>query len=282
MGSATIAVDPYGSIDSSFVSKHLHRMSIFSYHLVETTPATTAQVFCRPPTKEHVPGLCHAECMAAMTLGAPILSPARLQLKNLAVFAAWESPEALGAFLTDTTLGRTLSTGWHVRLELLRRWGKYSEFDHFPTTPEDSDPDQPVIAVTLARLKLPEVFRFIHWGKPVEELVRDHPGTTLALTATRPFRTFSTFSVWRSQREMTEMVSGKGAPQTAGNHAKAMVERERKDFHHKFTTLRFRTISEHGAWKGKTNIVPKRILPQNHPSSNPDTHSRPARKSPPF
>lgn len=64
--------------------------------------------------------------MAAMTLGAPILSPSRLQLRNLAVFAAWESENSLDAFLADTKLGQTLSKGWHVRLELLRRWGQFS------------------------------------------------------------------------------------------------------------------------------------------------------------
>jgi hypothetical protein len=195
--------------------------------------------------------------MAAMTLGAPILSPARLQLRRLAVFAVWESTEALDDFLADTQLGRTLSKGWHVRLQLLRRWGKFSEFDDFPPSVEETDLNQPVVAVTLARLKLPHVSRFIRWGKPMEELVRDHPGTTLALAAIRPLRTFSTFSVWRSQREMTEMVHGTDSSPGGDRHAKAMGERNRKDFHHKFTTLRFRAIAEHGKWSGRSDIVPK-------------------------
>ena len=144
-----------------------------------------------------------------------------------------------------------------MRLELLRRWGQFSEFDGVPTKVEDSDPNQPVVAVTLARLKLPEVSRFIRWGKPVEEQVRDHPGTTLALAATRPPRTFSTFTVWRSQHEMTDMVHGKGSGSGADRHAKAMAERDRKDFHHKFTTLRFRALSEHGEWSGRRDIIPK-------------------------
>lgn len=232
-------------------------MRIFSYHLAETTPATTLGAFWRPPAKGEVPGLRHAESLAAMALGSPIFSPARLQLRNLAVFASWESEEALDAFLADSRLGRTLAEGWHVRLEFLRRWGHFSEFDGFPPNREDTDPNLPVVAVTLARLKLPEVFRFVHWGKPVERLVRDHPGTTLALAAIRPLGTFSTFSVWRSQREMTEMVHGSGASPGADRHARAMVERERKDFHHQFITLRFRALSEHGSWSGRSEVVPK-------------------------
>lgn len=114
-----------------------------------------------------------------------------------------------------------------------------------------------MVAVTLARLKLTQVSRFIRWGKPIEELVRDHPSTTLALAATRPLHTFSTFTVWRSQREMTDMVHGNGTASEADRHARAMNERNRKDFHHKFSTLRFRAIAEEGEWFGETGIVPK-------------------------
>ena len=96
-------------------------MQIFSFHLVETTLATTVKILFCPPKRGQVAGLRHAECMMAMTLGAAILSPARMQFRNLAVFAAWDSQEALDAFLADHKLGRTLSGGWHVRLELLRR-----------------------------------------------------------------------------------------------------------------------------------------------------------------
>jgi hypothetical protein len=192
-----------------------------------------------------------------MALGSPILSPARMQLRNLAVFAAWEREEALDGFLTNNQLGRTLNTGWHVRMEFLRRWGRVCEFDDLPASPGGVEPDAPVVAVTLARLQLSQVPRFIRWGKPVEELVRDHPGTTLALAAMRPPRTVSTFSVWRSQREMTEMVRGQSSVLGAERHAAAIVERERKDFHHEFTTLRFRALGEHGAWQGRTGIVPR-------------------------
>jgi hypothetical protein len=231
-------------------------MPLFSFHLAETTPATTAMAMCRPPTRSSVAGLRHAECMAAMTLGSPIVSPARMQLRNLAMFAAWESEAALDAFLAETKLGRALTAGWHVRLNFLRQWGRFAELGELPANVADADPAQPVVAVTLARLKLPQLARFVRWGKPVEEQVRDHPGATLALAAFRPPRTFSTFSVWRSQREMTDMVHGRGSTLGADRHAAAMIERNRKDFHRQFTTLRFRAIAEYGEWAGRRDIVP--------------------------
>jgi hypothetical protein len=232
-------------------------MPIFSFHLAKTTVAATANALLRAPTADTVPGLRRAECMAVMALGSPIFSAARMQLRRLAVFASWESERAIDVFLSDTALGRTLATGWHVRLDFLRRWGRVSEFDDLPASVGDADPEAPVVAVTLARLKLSETPRFIRWGKPVEELVRDHPGKTLALAAIRPPRTFSTFSVWRSLREMTNMVHGSDSVPGAERHVTAMVERRRKDFHHEFTTLRFRALSEHRAWEGHNGIVPR-------------------------
>ncbi len=231
-------------------------MNLFSFHLATVTPAAAVAALCRPPAKKNVPGLRHAECLATMTLGAPIFSSARIQLHTLAVFASWDNERSLEAFLADTKLGHTLSAGWHVRLAFLRRWGHVAEFDDLPVNMEDTDPSRPVVAVTLARLKLTQLPRFIRWGRPVEQLVHDHPGTTLALAAVRPPRTFCTFSVWRSRREMEDMVHGRDAEPGSDRHAKAMNERTRKEFHHAFTTLRFRPLSEHGEWLGRGDYVP--------------------------
>ncbi len=202
----------------------------------------------RPPAR--FPGLRHLECLATMRLGAPVLSPDRMQMQRLAVFAAWEDEPALERFLSTHALGRRLAIGWHVRLEFLRRWGAVTEMADLPEVAGPCDPGEPVVAVTLARMRLPELPRFVRWGRPVERLVRDHPGTTLALAAVRPPRTVLTFSVWRTSREMTDMVHGRSDVDAASRHADAMVERERRDFHHEFTTLRFRPVSEHGVWAG--------------------------------
>lgn len=228
----------------------------FSFHLASTSVGTTASALLRPPKPAKVPGLRHVECLAVMRLGAGVLSPARMQLRRLAVFARWESEDALDSFLKDTPLGATLAAGWHVRLEFLRKWGHFAPFDDLPPRAGTVDDEAPVVAVTLARLKLPELPRFVHWGRPVEVLVRDHPGATLALAAQRLPRTISTFSVWRTQREMIDMVRGREGTQGADRHAVAMDERNRRDFHHEFTTLRFRALSEHGSWEGRDAIVP--------------------------
>jgi hypothetical protein len=231
-------------------------MTVFTFHFAETKLGTTVSALWRPPTGQTVPGLNHAECMTRMTLGAPILSPARMQFRHLTMFAAWESHGAIDEFLAGTPLGRAFAAGWHVRMACLRRWGYITEFDGLADSVGEQDPAVPVVAVTLARMKLPQVPRFIGWGRPVEELVRDDPAKTVAIAAIRLPRTVSTFSVWTSQREMVDMVRGHSAVPRPERHAAAMAERQRKDFHFEFTTLRFRPIAEYGNWQGRTNIIP--------------------------
>lgn len=195
--------------------------------------------------------------MTAMTLGAGIFSSSRLLLRQLIVFAQWENEAAINHFLTENRLGIELAKGWHIRLLFLRQWGGISGFEIPDKSLETTDSNVPVVAVTLARMKLPEVPRFICWGRPVEKLVRDHPGTTLSLASIRLPRTVSTFSIWKSQKEMTDMVHGHSRVPDPRRHVDAMGERKRKDFHFEFTTLRFQPISEFGKWNGKSDYIPK-------------------------
>lgn len=232
-------------------------MTIHTFHLAALSPLMTARAMVRPVGPERVTGLRHAEAMTTMRLGAPVFSPARLQLRQFAMFAAWESEAALDDFLGKHPLGKRLGAGWHVRLQFLRRWGRVGAFGELPARDGTWGQDEPVVAVTLARIKLPQLPRFIRWGRPVERLVRDDPATTLALAAVRPPRTVSTFTVWRSVEAMTQMVRGAGPVEQPERHAAAMRERDRKDFHHEFATFRFRCLSEHGSFNGTSSYVPK-------------------------
>lgn len=228
-------------------------MTIHSFHLAEVPRLTGAEALLRPPT---APGLDHLESLSLMRLGAPVVSPDRLQLRRLAVFAQWQDEAALERFLTRDALGRSLASGWHVRLEYLRRWSSIAALPGLPARAGSWDQDEPVVAVTLARMRIPETPRFLHHGRPVERLVRDHPGVTLAVAAFRPLRTISTFTIWHSARQMVEMVHGHSRVPDPTRHVDAMRERERRDFHHEFATFRFRPLSEHGSWDGRTGLVP--------------------------
>lgn len=234
----------------------IHVMNVFTFHLAGSGVAATLGALACPPTSRTVPGLVHAECLVPMTLGRPVALPSRYRPHQLAVFAAWESAGAIDEFLQSCPLGRDLAAGWHVRMEFVRRWGFVRGLDGLPLVARQHGDEQPVVAVTLARLRISQAFRFVRWGKPVEEQVRDDPAATFSLAAMRPVGTLSTFSIWRTQRAMTDMVHGRSSAPFARRHVRAMQERSRKDFHHEFATLRFRPLSEHGSWEGNERLLP--------------------------
>lgn len=236
---------------------HSIAMNVFTFHLTECGFATTLRALSRPPQSPSTPGLVHAECLVPMTLGRPVGLPWRYRPQQLAVFAAWHSEDAIDEFLRTSRLGRVLALGWHVRMEFVRRWGFINELDGLPPVARELADQQPVVAVTLARLRVSQALRFIRWGRPVEEQVRDDPATTFSLAAMRPIGTLSTFSIWTTQKAMTDMVHGRSTTPAAQRHASAMQERNRKDFHHEFTTLRFRPLSEHGGWQGRDRLLPE-------------------------
>ena len=195
--------------------------------------------------------------MTAMTLGSPIFSKSRFLLGQTVVFMQWENESTLDNYLKQDKFGKILAKGWHIRLAFIREWGAFSGFK-IPDTKEELDsPSSPVVAITIARMKPWAVPRFIRWGRPVEKLVRDHSGTILSLASVKFLNTVSTFSIWKSVEEMTNMVHGHSRIDKPKRHSDAMKERERKDFHYEFTTLRFKPIAEYGSWKGKSGLTRK-------------------------
>ena len=231
-------------------------MSVFTYHLVKTNYFSALRILLFPPKQKNISGLIHAEMMTVMTLGSAIFSPSRMLIRQIAVFAQWEKESDIDHFLTEDNFGKILSKGWHTRLTFMRKWGKFNKFEIPDETTEFENPDSPVVAVTIARMKFLQIPRFIHWGRPVEKLVRDHPATTLSLASIKFPNTVSTFSIWKTQKEMTDMVHGHSKVPKPERHADAMKERDRKDFHFEFTTLRFKPISEFGEWNGRSKINP--------------------------
>jgi hypothetical protein len=227
-----------------------------SFHLVEMPARMSAGTLVRPPNRTTVEGLQHAECLVMMRFGVPIMSLARLQLRRFAMFAQWDDESALDRFLTTHAFGRRLAAGWHVRLEYLRRYGAIAALGDLPERAGTWEPEEPIVAVTIARMKLIEVPRFLKWGRPVERLIASHPAAVFSTGAQRPPNTISTFSIWRTVREMTEMVHGRSDVPSAHVHQVAMAEQRRRDFHHESTFMRFRPLSEHGEWQGR-QLLPR-------------------------
>lgn len=232
-------------------------MSEYSYHLVQSNFFSTFKWMLFKLSKNKVAGLVHAEIMSAMTLGSTVFSRSRILMNEMVVFAQWENEDAIDLFLKENSLGKKLSKGWYVKLSFMRKWGHISHFEIPQTSNEDEEINHAVVAVTIARMKFLSIPRFLKWGRPVEKLVRDHPGTSLSLASICFPNTISTFSIWGSIKDMRNMVLGKSEVPQPRRHIDAMGERDRKDFHYEFTTLRFKPLAEYGEWKGKRNVIPQ-------------------------
>ncbi|TGN22575.1 hypothetical protein E4J94_16160 [Empedobacter tilapiae] len=229
---------------------------IFSYHITKLSYLKAFKLMLFPLKKNK--GLIHSETMSAMKLGSPIFSKTRIFNQTIIVFAQWENETSLENFLKTDSYGKLLAEGWHIRLSFLRQWGNISGFDIPIKNNEETTSNKSIVAVTIARMKYTEIPRFLRWGRPVEKLVRDHDGTTLSLASIRYPNIISTFSIWKSQLEMTNMVNGHSNMPDPKRHANAMIERNRKNFHFEFTTLRFKPISEHGQWNNCDSFLPKK------------------------
>lgn len=230
-------------------------MSISSFHLVNIPTWIVIKGLFSKLISKKTDGLIYSVYMTSMTLGAPIFSTKRFLIREVAIFAQWENESDLDSFLNNDKFGQLIKKGWHVRLGYMRNWGEIKGYEIPKEREVLEKPNSPVIAVTIARMKPFAVPRFLHWGRPVEKLVRDHPGTLLSLASFKFPNIISTFSIWRSVQEMEKMVHGHSKIPKPKRHSDAMKEMRRKAFHFEFITLRFKPLSEFGSWKNKENFT---------------------------
>ena len=239
------------------INRTSEKMSVFSYHLVKLSFISALRIMFSPIKSKQVNGLIYAETMSAMVLGSSIFSKSRFFNREIVVFAQWKDEIYLNEFLQAHPKGKLIAKGWHIRLEYLRQWGEISGFQIINNEMELENENNPVVAVTIARMKYTQIPRFLRWGRPVEKQVRDDNGTTLSLASIRYPNVISTFSIWKTQKAMTDMVRGHSKSPLPKKHINAMKERERKDFHFEFTTLRFRPLAEYGEWNNQNKYIPK-------------------------
>lgn len=70
-------------------------MTIFSYHLLEVSMLDAMKGLISAPITKKTPGLIHAEYMTVMALGSDVFSSKRMLLGQVAIFAQWDSEQAL-------------------------------------------------------------------------------------------------------------------------------------------------------------------------------------------
>lgn len=221
---------------------------ILSFHLAEPGPRRALAALRRPPRPPELPGLQYAETAITAPLGGgPLPSP---RPGRVAMIAGWEDEAALDRFATSHRLAPTFARGWELRAEPLRVSGHWPELPGLPARPLPVDDREPVVALTLGRLRLARAIPFLRSSVPAEaEAVAD--GALLASTGlARPPRLVSTFSVWRSMAAMREYAYGK-----AGAHQAAVRADRARPFHHASAFVRLRPLGSRGSWEGRDPLA---------------------------
>jgi hypothetical protein len=222
---------------------------IASVHLADVGWPEVNRLLFRGIDVAKVPGMSYAEPTFTAPLGGRVPRP---NPRRIGLIAAWEDDAALDRFLTGNPLAEPFAKGWHTRLEPLRCFGSWPEMPGLPTKELPMGDEEPVVVLTLGRLRFLRTRPFLKSSAPAERDAVLNPAmvasTGLARLA-RP-RLVSTFSIWRSAAAMREYAFGK-----AGPHQAAVRADRATPFHHRSAFVRFRPYASQGSWDGRDPLA---------------------------
>jgi hypothetical protein len=226
---------------------------VASVHVADVGVGKALGLLRTVPEPGSIPGLRHANVALAAPLrsghGLPRVTPGRA-----AFIAFWDSDDDLARFLGDHPIAASLSHGWHARLEPLRAFGDW------PGLPEDishsrtTEYSGPAIVLTLGRLRLSQVVRFLRTSRDAEVAAHASPGMLWGTALARP-PFVATCSVWESTRAAATYAYG---ARDRGHPDAIDVDRS-KPFHHISAFVRFRPYAMAGSLDG-TNPLPTGVV----------------------
>jgi hypothetical protein len=219
-------------------------VTIASVH-VRDVGAAKALAMLRGPGR--VPGLLSANTAIAAPLrtgSLPKPMPGRI-----ALVAFWQDDAALDAFLAEDRYARRLVGSWWARLELVRAYGTW------PGLPADIERSRaanehgPAVVITLGRLRLRRVRRFLKASQPAETAALAAPGFRWGTGLARP-PFVSTLSLWASGEAAADYAYGSNPDA----HVQAIASDRKIDFHRQSAFVRFRPTEVGGALDGRNPL----------------------------
>ena len=222
---------------------------IVSVHLADVGRLRVQRMLFRPLDAARVAGMTYAETVFAADLGnrLPLPHPGRVGL-----IACWEDDAALDRFLAAHPFAERLAGGWHVRLEPLHRFGSWAGMDELPMSDSPAADDEPVVALTLGRLRRTRTRAFLKAARLTERDAVENPAVA-AVTGfgrlTRP-GLVATFTIWHSLAAMREYAFSPG-----GSHQAAVKVDRANPFHRESAFIRFRPYASQGTWGGRDPLA---------------------------
>lgn len=221
---------------------------IASVHVADVGPRRAFSVLRKAPSAASTPGLRHANVAGAAPLSASVVP--KPQLGRVGLVAFWDDDDALDQFLADHPMAATLAPGWHLRLEPLRASGTWPGLPSDVPTVRDAGDDGPAAVLTLGRVRLGQLARFVRTSAKAEGRAVQAPGLTWATGLARP-PFVATCSLWESERALAAYAYGTSEPE----HRNAISAGEEKPFHHESAFIRFRPYRSQGSLGGKNPLA---------------------------
>jgi hypothetical protein len=221
---------------------------IVSVHLAEGSARGVPGALRGRPDPALVPGLRYAETAVTAPLGPGLLPTP--SAGGVGLIASWEDEAALDAFEAGHPVAKRFAGGWRARLQPLRVFGSWPKMEGLPAEELPVNDEEPVVVLTLGRLRLNRAVPFLKASAAAEGEVLEAPGLLATIGLARPPRFVATFSVWNSNAEMRAYVTRPG-----GAHPAAFQAHAKRPFHHQSAFVRFRPLASSGEWDGRDPLA---------------------------
>lgn len=211
---------------------------IVSIDIAEVGPRRGLGILARPPRPERVEGLRYAETVFTAPLGASRPEPS---FGTVALIAAWDDDAARDRFDSSHPLAEELATGWQARMQPLRVFGSWPGLSGLPERPLPVEDEEPVVVLTLGRVKPWRVRPFLRASAPAERDVLAEPDLLASTGFGRLPDMVATFSLWRTAAGMRDYANRRD-----GSHRAAVAKDRERPFHRHSAFIRFRPYETRG------------------------------------
>jgi hypothetical protein len=226
---------------------------ILSVHLADVTRRRALSALRRGLKPASTAGLRYADVAIAAPLSAGLLP--HPTLTRIGLIAAWSDDAALEEFLAGDPLAEDLAAGWHVRLEPLRASGSWAALPDLPRSERPVDDDEPVVVVTLGRLRASRGLAFLRSSAAAEAQALADPALLASTALARPPGLVATVSLWRTAAAMRDYAYGP----TGHGHTSAVDVQRSRPFHKESIFMRFRPLATDGHWDGRDPLAEARL-----------------------
>jgi len=204
----------------------------------------------RRPNPEQVSGLRWLD----LAFAVPLASARPPRLRRAVLFAMWDDADAAATFGASHPFATRFTDGVHATLEPVRAFGAWPGLDDDIPRSRATRNESPVVVLTLGRLRLNHVIRFLRASRPAERAAVRADGFVWGTASARP-PFVATVSMWDSGDAAAAYAY---TPPTAG-HPSAITKQRKKDFHHRSAFIRFTPTAISGSVGGSNPFAAEQL-----------------------